>query len=278
MHPHSHFNLSDEELEELCRPRTWERALWFLAITASLLIGVGAGVAAGFYLRAIGRFLIVFVAILVALGFWTALRTLYGLLPLETGRKELAFRRWRAAVVPLAPPDRLVEWTRRLMGNAQAPDWLLVLQGHALPDGGSVCVRVSIHLDRPDSSTLVTRTTKEVWSPVSAPASKDDPVIQRPLSPPEQAELTSRLAAFPGSFKSFPRWEVKDGFPCDLVIARRSPPLDTHLSFNLAVRAHDTQELSIELANRLLHIGRDGQEDLLVGMTDREGNTTSSLM
>lgn len=164
------------------------------------------------------------------------------------------------------------------MGNAQAPDWLIVLQGHALPLGGSVCVRVSIHFDRPDSSTLVARTTKEVWSPVSAPASKDDPVIQRPLSPPEQAELTSRLATFPDRFKSFPRWEVKDGFPCDLVIVRRSPPLEKHLSFNLAARAHDTQEPSIELANRLLHMGRDGQEDLLVGRTDREGNITISSM
>jgi hypothetical protein len=283
MPPRSPLALSDAELEVRCRLRAWERPVWILELLIALGVTFGATLLVMSWMPG-GRCLVMPVFPIAYLGLVRGIRALHEALPLAAHRRELAFRHWRAGLACWAPAGQLAAWSRRLLGEAGAkphafrdrdevPEWLVVLQGAALPHGGKVCVRVSLCHGGAGSSVLVERTSHRVEAPASTSLSTR--AIPRPLSSAEADEIAGLLVSFPEGFRSVHEGFVKDGFPSELVVARRDPPEDVALSFNLAAVADDVQDPAAVLARRLLALGRsDGGDVMIVGATDAHGNVT----
>jgi hypothetical protein len=238
----------------------------------------------GYVYRVSFRCLVVPAFPLMFIGILRAFRHLHEALPLGADRRELKFRRFRAGLAPWAPERDLRAWSRRLLDEARTslhpfrdaedPQWLVVLQGRALPHGGDIHVRVLLGSDGSRSSVLVDR---------GRPGARDLPdpspslcPLAEPLSPGEAGDLLGLLAGFPGSFRPVTTGRfVMDGFPCQLLVTRRDPPEEVELAFNLAGIDAEVEDAPVVLARRLLGLGQRGdQSPMLVGATDGRGNIT----
>jgi hypothetical protein len=111
------------------------------------------------------------------------------------------------------------------------------------------------------------------WPPADpSPAPRS---IAEPLSSGESDEILGALAAFPAGFQSVAGGMVKDGFPCQLLVARRHPPAEAELSFNLAGLGPEVQDPPVVLARHLLGLSRSVDGDpMTMGATDVQGNVT----
>jgi hypothetical protein len=209
--------------------------------------------------------------------------TIHEALPLGADRRELKFRRFRDGLAPWAPARDLRAWSQRLLGearnathpfrDAEGPEWLVVLQGTALPDGGHVHVRVLLGREGSHSSVLVGREesgARDIPAPPPAPGP-----LAEPLSPREAGDLRGLLASFPRGFRSPVGRFVRDGFPCQLLVAHRDPAEEVDLSFNLAGIGAEVQDPPVVLARRLLDLAcGDGRPPMMMGATDASGNIT----
>jgi hypothetical protein len=165
-----------------------------------------------------------------------------------------------------------LEEAHHLMKQPEAPDWLLLLEGAALPHGGARHIRLSLR-ETPAAVGHLSVITRSFVSPM------EDPLAQIEFT---EADLTQDVcepildhlkSLQPGSPLRLPD-SVKDGFPCSITVLRKSPFVVMEAECNLSGVSEEERQLPlIHLMAWMCELSLImGSSPLMVGSCDKYGN------
>jgi hypothetical protein len=170
--------------------------------------------------------------------------------------------------------DLSEESAKRLFQSHEAPDWVILFKGAALPHGGHHVLRVVLSEADPHSGRLWTIAHAYERFDKRDPRSRTKS-HEKELSVAEWQSLMDSLHTItPRADLKLPRFPVHDGFPCNLVVLHRSPSEMTRAECNLAgLTESQAQEPLVNLMHTLLDLRREaGAPASLYGACDSKGN------
>jgi hypothetical protein len=191
------------------------------------------------------------------------LRTLYAERPLEWDellRREKLKRRYGGS--PPAPADE----ARRVLTGPDAPDWVVLWNGIALPLGPRYWGRVTLTAVAAPAGQVAVRVVPTAWfDPLREPrASLTD--VESELDPESAAELLELLRQVdPAELRDVPSPDA-EGSRCEIHVFRREPFRQGRVRCNLSDLPEDTaRQPGARLAQLILRVAPRGSRSRLTG-------------
>jgi hypothetical protein len=168
-----------------------------------------------------------------------------------------------------------VQETEEEFARAEGPIWLFVLHGAILPYGGYRYAKVAVTGEDPPEATLEARSqSDETDDATGLPLEEAERQVVR-MRASDVSPLLKMAQSDPSAFKSLPRFEVRDGFPCNVLILGKTPSRRIAYECNLAAHGPDSPELSARFAVALANAAADILESKhVMGACSESGEIT----
>lgn len=173
---------------------------------------------------------------------------------------ELLFERGLVATVSLVYLKKRVG---EIIAGVKRPRLVMALQGRGLPHGGEINVILQLNPDLASGEIEIRCVGYEA---------SGKPEYRKATINSDRCLALSKVADdFLMESKTGERFPVRDGFPCDLVIAQSEPPVLKTVECNLADSSKDLPVLS--LAQAIYDLASQIKETtMIVGSCDNQGN------